>query len=289
LLACRRVLKPTGTIWVIGSYHNIFRVGSIMQDLGFWVLNDIIWRKANPMPNFKGKRFTNAHETLIWASRDKEAKGITFNYEAMKAFNDDLQMRSDWLLPICTGGERLKDDAGDKLHPTQKPEALLWRVLMSSSKPGDVLLDPFLGTGTSAAVAKRLGRHYVGIEREKAYADHARARIDAVERAPDDGLSIVTPKRAEPRIPFGSLIEAGLITPGAHLCDAKRRHVATVRADGSVAVGTAVGSIHRMGAHVQGMEACNGWTYWHLDTGRGLVLIDDLRARIRADFGSTGA
>ncbi|WP_237155083.1 site-specific DNA-methyltransferase [Oryzibacter oryziterrae] len=286
LLACRRVLKPTGTIWVIGSYHNIFRVGTIMQDLGFWVLNDIIWRKANPMPNFKGKRFTNAHETLIWASRDKEAKGITFNYEAMKAFNDDLQMRSDWLLPICTGGERLKDEGGDKLHPTQKPEALLWRVLMSSSKPGDVMLDPFLGTGTSAAVAKRLGRHYVGIERERTYADHARARIDAVERAPDDGLSIVTPKRAEPRIPFGSLLEAGLIAPGARLCDAKRRHVATVRADGSVAVGSASGSIHRMGAHVQGLEACNGWTYWHVDTGRGLVSIDDLRARIRAEFGA---
>jgi len=289
LMACRRVLKPSGSIWVIGSYHNIFRVGTVMQDLGFWVLNDIIWRKANPMPNFKGKRFTNAHETLIWASRDKDAKGITFNYEAMKAFNDDLQMRSDWLLPICTGGERLKNEDGDKVHPTQKPEALLWRVLMSSSKPGDVVLDPFLGTGTSAAVAKKLGRHFVGVEKDSTYANFAKARIASVERAPDDGLSVVTPKRAEPRIPFGSLIEAGLIRPGAKLFDARRRHSATVRADGSIASGTATGSIHKVGAAVQGMEACNGWTYWYVDDRGTLVSIDELRNRIRGELAAAGA
>lgn len=289
LLACRRVLKPSGTIWVIGSYHNIFRVGTVMQDLGFWVLNDIVWRKANPMPNFKGKRFTNAHETLIWASRDKDAKGITFNYEAMKAFNDDLQMRSDWLLPICTGGERLKDAQGDKVHPTQKPEALLWRVVMSSSKPGDVVLDPFLGTGTSAAVAKKLGRHFVGVERDRTYADFAKARIAAVERAPDDGLSVVMPKRAEPRVPFGSLIEAGLIRPGARLFDVKRRHAATVRADGSIAAGAVTGSIHRVGAAVQGMEACNGWTFWYVEDQGSVVCIDELRGRIRGELAAAGA
>jgi modification methylase len=289
LLACRRVLKPNGTIWVIGSYHNIFRVGTIMQDLGFWVLNDIVWRKANPMPNFKGKRFTNAHETMIWASKTRDAKGFTFNYEAMKAFNDDIQMRSDWLLPICTGSERLKDAAGDKLHPTQKPEALLWRVLTSSTKQGDVVLDPFFGTGTTGAVARRLGRHFVGVERDSTYAAHARARIDAVVPAPDSGLASQTAKRAEPRIPFGSLLEAGLIAPGAILTDARRRHAATVRADGSLAIGPDSGSIHRMGAHVQGLDACNGWTYWHIETARGLEPIDVMRAEIRRRLGAVGA
>ena len=289
MLACRRVLKPTGSLWVIGSYHNIFRVGTVMQDLGFWVLNDIIWRKTNPMPNFKGTRFTNAHETLIWAARDKNAKGITFNYEAMKAFNDDLQMRSDWLLPICTGGERLKTADGDKVHPTQKPEALLWRILTATSRPGDVVLDPFLGSGTSAAVAKRLGRHFVGIERDRDYAAYAQARLDGIERAPDDGLSVVTSKRSEPRIPFGTLIEAGLIAPGDTLCDARRRHKATVRADGSLSAGGFSGSIHKTGAHLQGLEACNGWTFWHVVVGGKLVSIDELRTRIRGEMAAAGA
>jgi modification methylase len=289
LLACRRVLKPTGTIWVIGSYHNIFRVGSIMQDLGFWVLNDIVWRKANPMPNFKGTRFTNAHETLIWASKDRDARGFTFNYEALKTGNDDLQVRSDWLLPICTGSERLKDAAGDKVHPTQKPEALLWRVLMSSSKPGDVVLDPFLGTGTSAAVARRLGRRFVGVERDRGYAEHALARIAAVEPASEDALAAVTPKRSEPRIPFGALLEAGLIAPGTILTDARRRHFAKVRADGSLAAGTVTGSIHRIGAHVQGLEACNGWTYWHVEAAGKLQPIDVLRGEIRRTLAAAGA
>jgi len=289
MLACRRVLKPSGSLWVIGSYHNIFRVGTVLQDLGFWVLNDIIWRKSNPMPNFKGRRFTNAHETLIWAARDRDAKQVTFNYEAMKTFNDDLQMRSDWLLPLCTGAERLKGADGSKVHPTQKPEALLWRVLMASSKPGDVVLDPFFGTGTTGAVAKKLGRHFVGVERDRDYADYAKARIDAVERAPDDGLSVVTPKRAEPRIPFGNLLEAGLIAPGARLTDARKRHKAVVRADGSLSVGEAIGSIHRMGAHVQGLEACNGWTFWHIEGEAGLQPIDALRLKLRQELAAAGA
>ncbi|MGB6118076.1 MAG: site-specific DNA-methyltransferase, partial [Mesorhizobium sp.] len=211
LLAARRVLKPNGTIWVIGSYHNIFRVGAKLQDLGFWILNDVVWRKTNPMPNFRGRRFQNAHETMIWASRDQSAKGYTFNYDAMKAANDDLQMRSDWLFPICQGGERLKDGNGDKVHPTQKPEALLARVLMSSSKPGDVVLDPFFGSGTTGAVAKRLGRHFVGIEREQSYIDAATARINAIEPLADANTAIMGGKRAEPRVAFGTLVEAGLI------------------------------------------------------------------------------
>lgn len=284
LLAVRRVLKPTGALWVIGSYHNIFRVGTTLQDLGFWILNDVIWRKANPMPNFKGKRFTNAHETLIWASRDREAKGLTFNYEALKAGNDDVQVRSDWLFPLCTGGERLKTADGDKLHPTQKPEALLWRILTATTRPGDVVLDPFLGTGTTAAVAKRLGRNFVGVERDSDYAAHARARIASVEPAPDAGLVSVTPKRAEPRIPFGALLEAGLIAPGTTLTDARRRHLALVRADGSLAVGGQTGSIHRMGAAVQGLDACNGWTFWHVETAAGLAPIDALRQHIRGSI-----
>ena len=211
LLAARRVLKPNGTIWVIGSYHNIFRVGASLQDLGFWILNDVIWRKTNPMPNFRGRRFQNAHETMIWASRDQNAKGYTFNYDSMKAANDDLQMRSDWLFPICTGGERLKDDSGDKVHPTQKPEALLARVMRASTKPGDVILDPFFGTGTTGAVAKRLGRNFIGIEREQAYIDAATARIEAVEPADLHTLKIVASKRAEPRVAFVSLVETGVL------------------------------------------------------------------------------
>ncbi len=289
LLAVRRVLKPTGALWVIGSYHNIFRVGTTLQDLGYWILNDVVWRKANPMPNFKGKRFTNAHETLIWASRDREAKGITFNYEALKAGNDDVQVRSDWLFPLCTGGERLKNDAGDKLHPTQKPEALLWRILTATSKPGDVVLDPFLGTGTTAAVAKRLGRHFVGVERDRDYAEHARKRVAAVETAPDAGLAAVTPKRAEPRIPFNTLIEAGLIAPGATLTDARGRHRAMVRADGSLTVDGRTGSIHRMGATVQGLDACNGWTFWHVETSAGRAPIDVLRQQIRTSLAAVPA
>ncbi|MCJ8053201.1 site-specific DNA-methyltransferase [Shinella curvata] len=282
LLACRRVLKPSGTIWVIGSYHNIFRVGVTLQDLNFWILNDIVWRKTNPMPNFKGRRFQNAHETMIWATRDPKAKGYTFNYDAMKAANDDVQMRSDWLFPICSGGERLKGDDGKKVHPTQKPEALLARILMASSKPGDVVLDPFFGSGTTGAVAKRLGRHFVGIEREQAYIDAARERIDAVEPLGSGTLSVMTGKKAEPRVAFNTLIESGLIAPGTVLTDARRRHSAIVRADGTLASGNDAGSIHRVGAKVQGLDACNGWTFWHYADGAELKPIDDLRAVVRA-------
>ncbi|HEV7319609.1 MAG TPA: site-specific DNA-methyltransferase [Ensifer sp.] len=281
LLACRRVLKPTGTLWVIGSYHNIFRVGAILQDLHFWILNDIIWRKTNPMPNFKGRRFQNAHETLIWATPNANAKGYTFNYDAMKAANDDVQMRSDWLFPICSGHERLKDDDGKKVHPTQKPEALLARIMMASTKPGDVILDPFFGSGTTGAVAKRLGRHFVGIEREQDYIDAASARIDAVEPLGKAMLSVMTGKKAEPRVAFNTLIESGLIKPGTVLTDAKRRYSAIVRADGTVASGGEAGSIHRLGAKVQGLDACNGWTFWHFEEGNTLKPIDELRTVIR--------
>ncbi|EYR79217.1 MULTISPECIES: site-specific DNA-methyltransferase [unclassified Shinella] len=282
LLACRRVLKPAGTIWVIGSYHNIFRVGATLQDLNFWILNDIVWRKTNPMPNFKGRRFQNAHETMIWATRDPKAKGYTFNYDAMKAANDDVQMRSDWLFPICSGGERLKGEDGKKVHPTQKPEALLARILMASSKPGDVVLDPFFGSGTTGAVAKRLGRHFVGIEREQAYIDAARERIEAVEPLGSGTLSVMSGKKAEPRVAFNTLIESGLIAPGTVLTDARRRHSAIVRADGTLASGNDAGSIHRVGARVQGLDACNGWTFWHYADGAELKPIDALRAVVRS-------
>ncbi len=284
LLACRRVLKPNGTIWVIGSYHNIYRVGSILQDMNFWILNDIVWRKTNPMPNFKGRRFQNAHETMIWASRDAKAKSYTFNYEAMKASNDDVQMRSDWLFPICSGGERLKGDDGKKVHPTQKPEALLARVIMASTKPGDVVLDPFFGSGTTGAVAKRLGRHFVGIEREQDYIDAASARIAAVEPLGKAELTVMTGKKAEPRVAFNVLLESGLVRPGQVLTDAKRRYSAIIRADGTIASGGDAGSIHRLGAKVQGLDACNGWTFWHVSEGDTLKPIDDLRTLIRNEM-----
>jgi len=288
LLAVRRVLKPNGTIWVIGSYHNIFRVGAMMQDLGFWILNDVVWRKTNPMPNFRGRRFQNAHETLIWASRDQASKGYTFNYDAMKAANDDVQMRTDWLFPICTGGERLKTASGDKVHPTQKPEALLARVMMASSRPGDVILDPFFGTGTTGAVAKRLGRHFVGCEREQAYIDAATARIAAIEPLGAAEIALMTGKRAEPRVAFGSLVEAGLLAPGALLTDSRKRWTASVRADGTVAIGSEAGSIHRMGARVQGLDACNGWTFWHFEEAGALKPIDDLRGLVREGMRAAG-
>jgi modification methylase len=289
LLAVRRVLKPNGTIWVIGSYHNIFRVGAIMQDLGFWILNDVVWRKTNPMPNFRGRRFQNAHETLIWASRDQAAKGYTFNYDAMKASNDDVQMRTDWLFPICTGAERLKTAEGGKVHPTQKPEALLARVMMASSRPGDVILDPFFGTGTTGAVARRLGRHFVGCEREQDYIDAATARIAAIEPLGDAEIALMTGKRAEPRVAFVSLVESGLVAPGTLLTDARKRWTASVRADGTLAIGSEAGSIHRMGARVQGLDACNGWTFWHVEEAGRLKPIDDLRGQVRAGLRAAGA
>lgn len=282
LLGCRRLMKPSATLWVIGSYHNIFRVGAILQDLGFWILNDIVWRKTNPMPNFRGRRFTNAHETLIWAARDANARKYTFNYEALKAGNEDVQARSDWVIPLCTGEERLKDAQGRKVHPTQKPEALLARVILAASRPGDVVLDPFFGSGTSGAVAKRLGRRFIGLERDPDYAAAAEQRIAAIEPFAEASLVPFVTAREAPRVPFSSLIERGLVSAGAILLDAKRRHRALVRPDGAIALGDAVGSIHRIGALAQGIEACNGWTFWHVDGPQGLLPIDALRAQVRA-------
>jgi modification methylase len=280
LEAARRLLKPDGAIWVIGSYHNIFRLGTALQDLDYWMLNDVIWRKANPMPNFRGTRFTNAHETLIWAARDKKSR-VTFNYEAMKQANEDTQMRSDWLFPICTGGERLTDADGDKVHPTQKPEALLFRILNATTKPGDVVLDPFFGTGTTGAVAKKLGRRFIGIERDDTYIAAALKRIAAIKPLSGEAIETAVPKRAAPRVAFGSLVEMGLITPGTELTDMRKRWSALVRADGTLASGPHSGSIHRVGALVQGAEACNGWTFWHTNTRGRLAPIDNLRGEIR--------
>src|SRR5438094_7294690 len=240
LLACRRIMKPSATLWVIGSYHNIFRVGAIMQDLGFWLLNDIVWRKTNPMPNFRGRRFTNAHETMIWAARDEKAKGYTFNYEALKAANEDVQARSDWLIPLCTGEERLKGADGKKVHPTQKPEGLLARVLLSSSKPGGLVIDPFNGTGTTGAVAKRLGRRYIGFERDRTYATAAAARIAAVEPLPDATLAPFMAARDAPRVAFSELIARAMIPPGTRLLDSKKCHGALVRADADIMIGDTV-------------------------------------------------
>jgi len=281
LMAARRALKPSGTLWVIGSYHNIFRVGSILQDLGFWILNDVVWRKTNPMPNFRGRRFTNAHETMIWAAREPGGKGYTFNYEALKAGNEDVQVRSDWTLPLCTGEERLKGGDGKKLHPTQKPEALLARVILSSSRPGDLILDPFSGTGTTGATAKRLGRQFIGIERDPAYAAAAGARISAVEPLAEASLAPFMTAREAPRVAFSSLIERGMIKPGETVYDAKRKVSALVRAEGALQMGNVVGSIHRVGALAQGATACNGWSFWHVERSKKLVLIDSFRGEIR--------
>jgi len=283
LTAARRVLKDTGSIWVIGSYHNIFRVGAIMQDLGFWLLNDVIWRKTNPMPNFRGKRFTNAHETLIWATKHPKQQ-YTFNYEAMKQLNEELQMRSDWHLPICSGSERLKDEAGTKAHSTQKPEALLHRVLLASTNKDDIVLDPFFGSGTTGAVARRLGRRFIGIERDPEYVRIARARIETVVPADEDALAITRSKKSEPRIPFGTLVERGLLQPGAVLTGPGGRHRAKVRADGTLVCADATGSIHRIAAHVQGLDACNGWTFWHFEHRGSLIPIDWLRQQVRAEL-----
>jgi len=284
IAACRRVMKPSATLWVIGSYHNIFRVGSVLQDLGFWILNDIVWRKSNPMPNFRGRRFTNAHETLIWAAREAGTRGYTFNYEALKAGNDDIQMRSDWFIPLCTGEERLKGRDGKKLHPTQKPEALLARAIISASRPDDLVLDPFCGTGTTGAVARRLQRRFVGVERDADYAAAAERRIAATEPLLEPSLAPFMTAREAPRVPFAALIERGLVMPGVDLVDAKRRHRALVRADGALSFGDRVGSIHRIGALAQGLDACNGWTFWHVETPKGLTVIDTLRAQVRSEM-----
>ncbi len=283
LAAARRLLKPNGALWVIGSYHNIFRVGAALQDHGFWVLNDVVWRKSNPMPNFRGKRLTNAHETLIWASRGEDSK-YTFNYEALKELNDGVQMRSDWVIPLCTGGERLKDANGDKAHPTQKPEALLHRVLVATTNPGDVVLDPFFGTGTTGAVAKMLGRSFIGIEREEVYRAAATDRLARVRAYDRSALEITGSKRAEPRVPFGQVVERGMLRPGEVLSSPNERHTARVRADGTLVSAETKGSIHKVGAMLEGAPSCNGWTYWHFKRDGRMIPIDILRQQIRAEM-----
>lgn len=280
LRAAKRVLKPNGTLFVIGSYHNIFRVGNQLQNLGFWILNDIVWVKSNPMPNFRGTRLTNAHETLIWCAKSKESKYI-FNYEAMKSLNEGTQMRSDWYLPICNGNERLKDANGAKVHPTQKPESLLYRVILSASNPGDVILDPFSGSGTTAAVAKRLRRSFIGLEREQGYIDHAVERLRHVTVMADgETLSTTISKRQQPRIAFGKLLEHGLLQAGSTLISPCAKHRAKVRVDGSLICGDHTGSIHQVGAKVQNAPSCNGWTYWK--TSSDNTSIDHLRNKVRA-------
>jgi modification methylase len=281
--AARRLLKPDGAIWVIGSYHNIFRVGAALQDAQFWILNDVIWRKSNPMPNFRGKRLTNAHETLIWASRSQTSK-YTFNYEALKALNEGIQMRSDWVLPICTGHERIKDANGDKAHPTQKPESLLHRALLATTNPGDVVLDPFFGTGTTGAVAKMLGRDFIGIERDATYRAVAEKRLTKVRRFDREALQVSTSKRAEPRVPFGQLVERGMLRPGELLTSLNGRFAAKIRADGTLIADDIRGSIHQVGAALEGAPSCNGWTYWCFKRDGKSVPIDILRQQIRAEM-----
>jgi modification methylase len=275
LSEAKRVLKPDGALWVIGSYHNIYRVGAILQDLGFWLLNDIVWRKTNPMPNFRGTRFTNAHETLLWASTGEKAR-YHFNYRAMKTLNDELQMRSDWVIPICGGHERLKED-GHKAHPTQKPEALLYRVLLATTEKGDVVLDPFFGTGTTGAVAKRLGREWIGCEREPAYREVATKRIAKELPLDESALATMASARTAPKVAFGAVVEAGLLPPGTELFDRKRRWTATVRADGSLLCGTESGSIHGLGKALQDAPSCNGWAFWHYLDGEAIKPIDAVR------------
>jgi modification methylase len=285
LAAARRVLKPDGTLWVIGSYHNIYRVGTILQDLGYWVLNDIVWRKTNPMPNFRGRRFTNAHETMLWCAKSQSSR-YTFNYQAMKALNEGVQMRSDWLIPLCGGAERIKGDDGKKAHPTQKPEALLHRVLLASSKPGDLVLDPFFGTGTTGAVARRLGRQWVGIEQNPDYIAVARERIAAIEPGTGEEIATTEEKNSAPRVPFGSLIERGLLKPGEVLFDARRRWTAKVRPDGTLISADAKGSIHQVAAEVQGAPSCNGWEFWFVDRKGQPVPIEFFRQQIRSEMGA---
>ncbi len=277
---CKRILKKNGTIWVIGSYHNIFRVGYTIQDLGFWILNDVIWNKNNPMPNFKGTRFTNAHETMIWAAKSEKSK-YTFNYQSLKCLNDDLQMRSTWNLPICNGNERLKKN-GKKVHSTQKPESLLHRIILASTNKNDLVLDPFLGSGTTAVVSKKLGRNYLGIEKEKKYFEAASKRIQSTKVIKDEFLDTLQNNKSKPRIPFGSLVEMRVIKPGTEIYDQKKKVIAKIMVDGSIKHQEFEGSIHKIAAKIIGTESCNGWTYWHYQSGNLLKPIDELRQRLRS-------
>ena len=277
LSECKRILKDNGGIWIIGSYHNIFRLGYLLQNLDYWILNDVIWRKNNPMPNFKGTRFTNAHETLIWASKNKKSK-YTFNYQSLKCLNDDLQMRSDWAFPICSGKERLKKN-GKKVHSTQKPEALLHRIILATTNKGDFILDPFLGTGTTANVAKKLGRKYFGIEKSKKYFDAAKDRINKTIPLEVNYLDTIQNNKSKPRIPFGSLVELGIIKPGSKIFDKHKKVNAEIKADGSIMHKENKGSIHKIAAKIMGTESFNGWTYWYCNVNGSIVPIDNLRQR----------
>ena len=271
-------MKDNGALWVIGSYHNIFRLGYHIQNLGYWILNDVIWKKNNPMPNFRGTRFTNAHETLIWASKNKNSK-YTFNYQSLKCLNDDLQMRSDWNLPICNGSERIKKN-GKKIHSTQKPEALLHRILLASTNKNDLVFDPFLGTGTTAVVAKKMGRNYFGIEKEKKYFKTAKQRLEKTAKIEDHYLDTIKNNKSKPRIPFGSLVELGIVKPGMSVFDQKKKVNAKIMADGSIKYQNSEGSIHKVAAKIIGAESCNGWTYWHYKIGGNMIPIDNLRQRL---------
>ena len=280
LQECKRVLKDGGALWVIGSYHNILRLGTSIQNLGFWILNDIIWHKTNPMPNFRGTRFTNAHETLLWCTTSRKAK-YTFNYQNLKELNEGKQMRSDWYIPICSGKERLREENNQRSHPTQKPEALLYRIMVSSTNKGDTVLDPFLGSGTTAVVAKKLGRNFCGIEKEKIYFEAASKRIKNSKIIRDEYLDTIKNNRSKPRIPFGSLVELGVIKPGTEIYDQKKKVNAKIMVDGSIRYQKSEGSIHKVAAKILGAESCNGWTYWHYQSGGTLKPIDELRERLR--------
>jgi DNA modification methylase len=281
LKECKRVLKNDGTIWVIGSYHNIFRLGKIMQDVGFWILNDILWIKTNPMPNFKGTRFNNAHETLIWASKHKDSK-YTFHYKTMKAFNDDLQLRSDWYIPICIGNERVKVN-GEKAHSTQKPESLLYRIIISTSNPGDIVLDPFLGSGTTASVAKKLGRTYIGIEKEDFYINIAAKRIKNAKTYSYQTL-LYPLEIKKPKVPFGNLIETKLINPGEKIFSHDRKYCANVLANSTIVAGDLTGSIHYVSAQLIEKSANNGWTFWYVERDKKLICINELREEYRKNY-----
>ena len=276
----KRILKKGGALWVIGSYHNILRVGTSIQNHGFWILNDIIWHKTNPMPNFRGTRFTNAHETLLWCTTSREAK-YTFNYQNLKELNDGKQMRSDWYIPICSGKERLRENNNQRSHPTQKPEALMYRIILSSTNKGDIILDPFLGSGTTAVVAKKLQRNFIGIEQDKEYISLAKKRLKQTKVLNDEVVKMKKSRKDLPKVPFGELVEQGIIPPGAVLTDKKEKYKATVTVDGSLKINNISGSIHQVGATIQGLSNCNGWDFWHIKIKSTSILLDEVRDKYR--------
>ena len=276
----KRILKKGGALWVIGSYHNILRVGTSIQNHGFWILNDIIWHKTNPMPNFRGTRFTNAHETLLWCTTSREAK-YTFNYQNLKELNDGKQMRSDWYIPICSGKERLRETNNQRSHPTQKPEALMYRIILSSTNKGDIILDPFLGSGTTAVVTKKLQRNFIGIEQDKEYVSLAKKRLKQTKVLNDEVVIMKKSRKDLPKVPFGELVEQGIIPPGAVLTDKKEKYKATVTVDGSLKINNISGSIHQVGATIQGLSNCNGWDFWHIKNKSTSILLDEVRDKYR--------